>query len=104
MEEIIMLIYKEELLQHTGIEIIKLPYLNIKEAKEAIMKLDVQYGIPCMWYMNNKENETKDYILCAIGTGHDYKELEKESYIGSLLLFEGSLVLHYFLIEATGEM
>ncbi len=36
----------------------------------------------------------------AIGTGHDWGHvLSRDGYIGTALLYDGALVLHYFLLE-----
>jgi hypothetical protein len=98
-----MLIFKEDLPVNTlDIRVISLPFHTAEEARKAIMKVESQYETPRMWYqvdMNNDCQE-KEYCLLAIGTGHDWgSRLSKEEYIGTVLLYEGMLVLHYFLCE-----
>ena len=94
-----MLIYKEELPLNNGIEIINLPYKNVEEARENILHLETQYGIPCMWF-NVIEEENKEFELVTIGTGHNWCDwLKREEYIGSLVVAEGIFVWHYFLLE-----
>lgn len=92
-----MLIYKKELLNHTGIKELKLPYENVAEAKENIVKVGLQYGKPHMWY-NVLERQEKSFLLICIGTGHEYPELSKDEYIGSEIVYDGAFVWHYFLI------
>ena len=93
-----MLIYKEELLNHTGIKELKLPYENVAEAKENIVKIGLQYGEPRMWF-NVLDKPEKSFLLVCIGTGHDHPELSKEEYIGSEIVYDGLYVWHYFLID-----
>ena len=96
-----MLIYKEALPADTmDIRVIRLPYADIRDARDAIFHLEMQYGEPCMWYQADSGEEDREYLLIAIGTGHDWEDsLDREAYIGTLLLAGGSLVLHYFLTE-----
>lgn len=94
-----MLIFKEQLPACVGRQTVKLPFANLKQAKENIMHLGVQYGRPCIWF-NVVEKEWKEFIIFAIGTGHDFKEhLTKEQFIGTIVLEECDEVLHYFLIS-----
>ena len=93
-----MLIYKASLLNHTGIKPIRLPFLNVAEAKENIVKIGLQYGEPHMWY-SVLDRPQKEFFLMCIGTGHDYPELSREQYIGSEIVLNGAYVWHYFLID-----
>lgn len=93
-----MIIYKQELLRHTGFREIFLPYSTPEEAISAILKVDTQDEIPCMWYQHRQENELTPFLLLAIGTGQDYEKLSRELYIGSAILHNDTLVLHFFLI------
>ena len=96
-----MLIYKEQLPMDTwDLKIIKLPCPNVESARRSVLKLDIQYDQPCMWYQADVSEQEKEYLLIAIGTGHDWGgRLKREENNGSLLLMEGSLVLHYFLVD-----
>lgn len=99
-----MLIYKQELLSHTFFKEVMLPYETEEEAVQAILKVDVQNGVPYMWYEHKEDKELTPFLLLAIGTGHDeYKKLTKNQYIGSVILHNDSLVLHYFLISYPNE-
>ena len=96
-----MLIYKEELpIDTMDLKTISLPYKTAEDARRAILHLDIQYGYPCMWYQEDTSQPKKEYLILAIGTGHDWGDrLKREDYIGTLLLQGGTLVLHYFLID-----
>ncbi len=66
----------------------------------------MQYGTPCMWYQADAEEqclisgEKNSFLVMAIGTGHDWGHvLSRDGYIGMALLYDGALVLHYFLLE-----
>jgi len=98
-----VLIYKEELPTDTLFNVrAELPFSTAKEARKAILKLDMQYDRPVFWYQADAETGAtkKKYNIIAIGTGHDWEnKIDRDEYIGTLLLYGGSLVLHYFLLE-----
>ena len=96
-----MLICKEPFPVDTmDIRLIRLPYTDIRDARDAILHLEMQYGEPCMWYQADSGEEDREYLLIAIGTGHDWEDsLDREACIGTLVLAGGSMVLHYFLTE-----
>lgn len=96
-----MLIYKNDLPEDTlDFVKIELPAKDVQDAAKLILKVDLQYGSPKMWYQADAEGAKKVYTIIAIGTGHPWGDvLTKENYIGSLSLMEGTLVLHYFIIE-----
>ena len=96
-----MLIYKETLPTDTlwG-KTVSLPYATAEEASRAVMKTALQYGTPCMWYQADGTAEKREYFIKAIGTGHDWEDtLSMEQYIGTVLLDEDTLVLHYFIMD-----
>ena len=93
-----MLIYKEELLNRTGIKELRLPYESVAEAKENIVKIGLQHGEPHMWF-NVLDRPEKRFLLVCIGTGHEHPELTREEYIGSEIMYDGLYVWHYFMIE-----
>ena len=98
-----MLIYKEQLQSCTGAKPLYLPYPTVKEALNNILHLDLQYGRHCLWFNadSDVENLKKyEYAVIAIGTGHNLAtDYLNNKYIGTLLLDNGDLVLHYFLIN-----
>ena len=97
-----MLIYKTQLpLDTWDFKTVKLPFPDAEAARKAVLHLDIQYDLPCLWYQADVSDQEKEFLLIAIGTGHDWgSKLRREEYIGSLLLMDGTLVLHYFLVEA----
>lgn len=100
-----MLIYKMQLPMDTlDVRKVKLPFSSVAEAKEHILKIENQYGVPCAWYQvdvhENDENIQREFYLIPIGTGHDWgNRLHKDEYLGTALLYNDTLVLHYFLTE-----
>lgn len=108
-----MLIYKEQLPIDTIIpEFCELPFSTVKELKEHVLKVDVQYENPVMWYQADNDSdgtigEKHKYLIVGIGTGHPHiddesrKLLNMDSYIGTASLDGGSLILHYFAIPKT---
>ena len=98
-----MLIYKEQLPEDTmDIQL----FSTVEAARKAVLKIDMQYGTPCMWYQADAEEqclisgEKNSFLVMAIGTGHDWgHDLSRDGYIGTALLYDGALVLHYFLLE-----
>jgi len=99
-----MLIYKQHLpIATVDTRDITLPYKTVAEAKDHILKLDLQYGCPTIWYQadgGSKTDET-EYFIAAIGTGHKINSdrINLDSYLGTLQLNDGDLVLHYFLVR-----
>ena len=111
-----MLIFKQELPMDTLMPIkVTLPFSSVEIARKSIMKLDLQYECPVMWYQadgeaielggsDSAEPVSKDYIIAAIGTGHDWGDtLTQVHYIGTVLICGGSLVLHYFIVDPTDK-
>ena len=111
-----MLIFKQELPMDTLMSIkVTLPFSSVEIARKSIMKLDLQYECPVMWYQadyetvelvgsNPDEPVSKDYIIAAIGTGHDWgNTLTQDHYIGTVMICGGSLVLHYFIVDPTDK-
>lgn len=98
-----MLIYKEELLNNTGLKILRLPYENTEEARKNILKIGLQFGVPHMWF-NALNKPLKTFLLACIGTGHDHPELTFDEYIGSEIVYDGAFVWHYFLLDVDPEL
>ena len=111
-----MLIFKQELPMDTMMPIkVTLPFSSAAIARKSIMKLDLQYECPVMWYQADYETVelggsdsavpvSKEYIIAAIGTGHDWGDtLTQKDYIGTDKLCGGSLVLHYFIVDAADK-
>ena len=102
-----MLIYKEQLPEDTmDVRLLELPFSTVEAARKAVLKIDMQYGTPCMWYQADAEEQClisgkkNSFLVMAIGTGHDWGHvLSRDGYIGTALLYDGALVLHYFLLE-----
>lgn len=93
-----MLIFKEALLNETGLMPMHLPFDNVEEAKKNILKIGLQFGEPHMWFQALNKPK-KEFLLICIGTGHEHPELLLEDYIGSEIVHDGAFVWHYFLME-----
>ncbi len=111
-----MLIFKQKLPMDTLLPIkVTLPFSSAAIARKSIMKLDLQYECPVMWYQadyetvelggsDSAEPVSKEYIIAAIGTGHDWGDtLAQDHYIGTVMICGGSLVLHYFIVDPTDK-
>ena len=96
-----MLIYKEKLpLSTSDFKIVTLPYTSAEAAREAILKLGLQRKTPYMWFQADTGEKENEYLILAIGTGHNWgNRLKRNEYIGSIHLTEESPLLHYFLID-----
>lgn len=106
----VMLIFKEKLPTDTLVPMtVGLPFSSTKEAVEHILKVDIQNGLPVMWYQadndtDGKIGEENTFVIIPIGTGHLHtgkqsrQVINRDSYIGTALLYGGELVLHYFII------
>lgn len=98
-----MKIYKELLPPDTLLDtFVELPFDSAREAKKCIVKLDCQHAMPCMWYQAdmNEGHEKHKFAIFALGTGHEVNDGSltlEDNYIGSIQLFNGRIVLHYFI-------
>lgn len=52
--------------------------------------------IPCLWVLVDPEAELTPVNFRCAGTGHDITETNL-THIGSVLLYDDELVLHYFI-------
>ena len=107
-----MRIWKEALPTDTGISAdIELPFASQEDAIEHILSVGLQLGTPMMWCQADDDADgnignKKEFSIRAIGTGHDYSDdrwrnlFNLESYIGTVPSMDGTLVLHYFLIDS----
>lgn len=99
-----MLIFKQKLPMDTIMPIkVALPFSSSAIAKKSILKLDLQYDYPVMWYQadyetvelggsDSAEPVSKDYIIASIGTGHDWGDtLTQDHYIGTVMIYGGVL-------------
>ena len=76
-----MLIYKEHLPKDTlDVRKVRLPFRSAEDARKAVLDIQLQHGSPCMWYQADYDSEcfdsdeTKEYLLMAIGTGHHWSD------------------------------
>jgi hypothetical protein len=98
-----MLIYKRRLPVDTmDVGYIYLPAAEINEARNCILKTELQYGEPYVWYdVVSEDIPLTKYLIIAVGTGHHWEgTILREQYIGTVQLHGGMLVLHYFLIKS----
>jgi hypothetical protein len=98
-----MLIYKKELPVNTEeVGYIYLPAAEVKEAVDCILKTELQHGEPYVWYdVVSEDAALTKYLIIAVGTGHFWGDtLSRDQYIGTVQLYGGVLVLHYFLVKS----
>ena len=82
----------------------KVKELNITKISGKIEKfLCVQYQPSsksiCVWAMINNHLPKKDFIVASYGTGHEVDEcILGSDYIGTLQLYDGQVVAHFFAI------
>lgn len=71
-------------------------YLEIAmPGNSKIISIALQYETPCLWALVRSDNPRCRRRIRVIGTGHDIKGVLGEP-IGSVVLAQGSLVLHFF--------
>jgi len=58
--------------------------------------IDVQNGIPCMWFLVNTERPKETRHFAIHGTGHPIRDIDKKTHIGSFMIHGGALVFHVF--------
>ena len=98
-----MLIFKNNLPVDTlDFVRVRLPAETAEEAAGLVLKVDMQYDAPRMWYQADAGNKENDFVILAIGTGHPWdNRLTKANYIGTLSLMDGMLILHYFIVKSS---
>ncbi|MBQ7248784.1 MAG: hypothetical protein IJS21_01995 [Deltaproteobacteria bacterium] len=98
-----MLIFKNNLPVDTlDFVEVRLPAETAEEAAGLVLKVDMQYDAPRMWYQADAGGKENDFVILAIGTGHPWGDrLTKANYIGTLPLEGGMLILHYFIVESS---
>ena len=82
-------IYKQELTTY-GQQVVNLP------VDAHIIHIDTQRGYPCMWYTCYSDSEKVLRKVYCLYTGEDIPD-EPMDYLGTVLLENGELVLHYFM-------
>lgn len=73
---------------------------GITSFKDQLLNIDVQNGTPCLWCLVDKDAPEWEVTLRIVGTGHPCDDVSKTDFLGSFMMFEGSLVFHVFCIGA----
>jgi len=74
---------------------VKNSYVIPMQEDAEILYLEVQYGEPCIWAKVNTDAPKAERKFKLYGTGHQH-EVIGGKYIGSFMLYSGSLVFHLF--------
>lgn len=61
-----------------------------------ILHVDIQYGIMCLWTLEDKDNIKVPRRIRILGTGHYIDDSEGLVYIGTCVTAEDTLVWHVF--------
>ena len=105
-----MLIWKEDLPVDTlDLRKIALPFKSVSSFKKHLLKVDLQGNYPVMWFQADDDSdgiirEQQEFVIQGIGTGHPYTTnnwrnvINQDTYIGTVQLMGGTLVLHYFVM------
>ena len=64
-----------------------------------ILHLDGQCGTPCLWALCPAYDTVVDRQFRCIGTGQTWEASDTEQYIGTVLLYDGAVVVHVFEIQ-----
>lgn len=78
-------------LKHQEEQIVELPIL----ARPLAVKM--QFGKPCLWALGNPDAPKKNVKIRVLSTGPRDGQADKLEYIGTLLAYDGTLPLHYFI-------
>lgn len=62
----------------------------------AVICVDVQAGIPCLWAMVDDAKPMDGRSIRTIGTGHPIHDAQRLDYLGTYQLHGGGLVFHVF--------
>ena len=64
-----------------------------------ILSVKIQYGEPVLYVLINPDNNRVKTSIMIIGTGIEFEKTGNERYLGTCLLHDDSLVLHFFEIK-----
>lgn len=72
--------------------------LTVREGSKPLLVRD-QHGVPTLWYLTDPEVKgVEDMKIRTAGTGHLITE-EIIQYLGTIFVWDGDLVLHYFWVK-----
>jgi hypothetical protein len=64
----------------------------------AFLSIDVQYNVPCLWWLVDTDLPLKEIIIATYGTGESIPSDNYErTFLGTFQLFQGNFVGHVFL-------
>ena len=78
---------------------VKIKVKALKDAtsfKDQLLHIDVQNETPCLWCLVDKDAHEWEITLRIVGTGHPCDDVSKSDFLGSFILYDGSLVFHVF--------
>ena len=90
-------IYKQELRLGCGEQTFRFKGLV------AVVQVELQLGVPCVWYMCDPEGVVEDVVFTTIGTGQEQEDewLENNTYIDTYSVLDdtawGVFVGHIFM-------
>ena len=81
-------------------EVRMLDYALISGRVEKFLHVDYQKTTEtiCVWATINSEAEERKFVVSCYGTGHEIPQSAGD-YIGTVILYSGEVVLHYFYKE-----
>ena len=83
----------------TPLEITDEQVIEIPEDYQ-ILDIQVQKDQVCMWYICDDRNPKRKVTIICHGTGHPLNHWEnKLHHIGTVQVYNGTLVFHYFIRE-----
>lgn len=68
-------------------------------AQSQFLSLQVQNGVPCIWYRVDTKFESKIHRYIVVGTGHEINPARWPSFLGTFQLFNGGFVGHVFEVQ-----
>lgn len=70
-----------------------------------ILHIDLQYGVPCAWFVCDPKNKDhkESVAIVVLGTGHEFETFSAGEHLGTILMHNGALVLHFFKPGLTKE-
>jgi hypothetical protein len=61
-----------------------------------VLSVAGQHGQLCVWIQGSDIAPLVRRVFCVVGTGHPCDECEQLPFLGTVLLYDGKLVLHVF--------
>ncbi len=81
--------------------------INVQDGRQEVtvprgaefLHFNTQFEVPMLWFRCDPDAPKEKRLVVICGTGHPAPDPQRSTYIGTAILYNGSLVLHAFEIK-----